>query len=497
VVLLALIGAGLYVSFDDAPEAAPGLGELSRYLTSYAEGEPEEFYKFRDDFQWLSSNSTNTSTGENVVNSGTNETIAANTACVSCNYSFSGGGSNTYSGAYTCTDCIWQITGDFSFYGGGVGNIILAATQLAITAKAYFDIEVAFQAVSLALSSGGSMECGYGTTWTDGDITLNSGKLRLSRSSALTSRPLHSFSRVLGFVTGSGTNEFGCDGLAKLQMIQTQMAFRLILALAQRIFRVTSVSAALLTTLCGGNDGDLSIGSGAAVQVDTTNCSNSNQTWTDTGVVGTSVSQAVGQLDLASGGYLQLLAITSSSLAMYASGLGSFAGNFEVDSDTSGALSSRNILVAKVDNSSVSCPTTSCSVTDCPSSYTCSCSWTLTQGTTVTSNYYCVASYSQTASSSDDSNNGLWALFALFALPLVGIAGLLLMKMAAKKPAAPPVVAKEPEPVYPQYPTVETYTVQQSYPIASVEYPVEMPLSYPAAMDMTYAPVTSPITPAY
>ena len=53
------------------------------------------------------------------------------------------------------------------------------------------------QAVSLALSSGGSMECGYGTTWTDGDITLNSGKLRLSRSSALTSRPLHSFSRVL------------------------------------------------------------------------------------------------------------------------------------------------------------------------------------------------------------------------------------------------------------------------------------------------------------
>ena len=28
VVLLALIGAGLYVSFDDAPEAAPGLGEV-------------------------------------------------------------------------------------------------------------------------------------------------------------------------------------------------------------------------------------------------------------------------------------------------------------------------------------------------------------------------------------------------------------------------------------------------------------------------------------
>jgi hypothetical protein len=107
------------------------------------------------------------------------------------------------------------------------------------------------------------------------------------------------------------------------------------------------------------------------------------------------------------------------------------------------------------------CRGTSCSVTDCPSSYTCSCTWTLTQGTTVTGNYYCVASYSQTASSSDDSNNGLWALFALFALPLVGIAGLLLMKMAAKAAAVPPVLAKEKEAVYPQYPTVENYTVQQ------------------------------------
>ena len=132
--------------------------------------------------------------------------------------------------------------------------------------------------------------------------------------------------------------------------------------------------------------------------------------------------RAVGQLDLASGGYLQVLAITPSSVAMYAGGLGSFAGNFEVDSDAPGAPSSRNVLVAKVDNSSVSCPTTSCSVTDCPFSYTCSCSGTLTQGTNVTSNYYCVASYSQTVSSSDDSNNGLWALFPLFALPLVGIA---------------------------------------------------------------------------
>ena len=56
---------------------------------------------------------------------------------------------------------------------------------------------------------------------------------------------------------------------------------------------------------------------------------------------------------------------------------------------------------------------------------------------------------------------------------VVGIAGLLLMKMAAKPAAAPPVLAKEPEALYPQYPTVETYTVQQSYPIASVEYPVQ------------------------
>ena len=47
------------------------------------------------------------------------------------------------------------------------------------------------------------------------------------------------------------------------------------------------------------------------------------------------------------------------------------------------------------------------------------------------------------------------------------------MKMAAKPAAAPPVLAKEPEALYPQYPTVETYTVQQSYPIASVEYPVQ------------------------
>jgi len=215
-------------------------------------------------------------------------------------------------------------------------------------------------------------------------------------------------------------------------------------------------------------------------------------------------------LDLGSGGYLQLLAITASSLAMYSSRLGSFDGNYEVDSDTSGALSSRNILVAKVDNSSVSCPTTSCTVTDCPSGYSCGCTWTLTQGDQVSTNYYCVSSYSQTQSSDDDSNNGLWALFALFALPLVACAGLALMKICSKPKAAPPVVAKEPipEPIYPQYPTVETYTVhtsypvetsypvQTSYPVASVEYPVEMPHSY-TTTDMTYAPVTSPITPAY
>ena len=102
---------------------------------------------------------------------------------------------------------------------------------------------------------------------------------------------------------------------------------------------------------------------------------------------------------------------------MYASGLGTFARIFQVDSDAPSALSSRNILVAKDDNSSVSCPTTSCPVTDCLSCYSCSRSWTLTQGTTVARNHYCVASYFQTASPSDDSNNGLWALFALFALP--------------------------------------------------------------------------------
>ena len=75
--------------------------------------------------------------------------------------------------------------------------------------------------------------------------------------------------------------------------------------------------------------------------------------------------------------------------------------------------------------------------------------------------------------------------------------GLTLLKMAAKPAAAPRVVAEVPEAVYPQYPTVEIYTVQKSYPIASVEYPVEMPLSYPAGMNMTYAPVTSPNTPAF
>ena len=86
--------------------------------------------------------------------------------------------------------------------------------------------------------------------------------------------------RVTGYVlNASATNEFGADGLSELQLIATQLAFDHILGLPQSIFRVTSVGSSQLTTLCGGNNaGALSIGSGTAVQVGVTNCSNINQT---------------------------------------------------------------------------------------------------------------------------------------------------------------------------------------------------------------------------
>ena len=105
-------------------------------------------------------------------------------------------------------------------------------------------------------------------------------QVRLGKGSTVSGRLLHAFARVTGYVLhASATNEFGVDGLSELQLISTQLAFDHILGLPQSIFRVTSVGSSQLTTLCGGNNaGALSIGSGTAVQVGLTNCSNSNQT---------------------------------------------------------------------------------------------------------------------------------------------------------------------------------------------------------------------------
>ena len=75
----------------------------------------------------------------------------------------------------------------------------------------------------------------------------------------------------------------------------------------------------------------------------------------------------------------------------------SFNGTYELDSDTPGAIPVRPVLVIKVNSSSVSCPTTPCSVTDCPLNFTCECSCALVQATTDPSNCYCVTSYSQNA----------------------------------------------------------------------------------------------------
>ena len=314
-------------------------------------------------------------------------------------------------------------------------------------------------------------------------------QVRLGKGSTVSGRPLHAFARVTGYVlNASATNEFGADGLSELQLIATQLAFDRILGLTQSIFRVTSVGSSQLTTLCGGNDaGALSIGSGTAVQVDLTNCSNSNQTWTDTAEVGASVAQAVGTLDLASGAYLQLLSVTAGSLAMYASGLGSFNGNFEVDSDESGALSSTKVLVIRVSNASVLCPTTSCVVTDCPSGYSCSCSWDLVQGTSNTSNYYCISSYSQTDGSSDESDSSLYALLALLLIPLVCLCAFMLMKHKGNKAEA----CDEEDRRLPQPGAQSGFASQNDpIPVAGDEYPKlepTLPLSYPPT------PVDTPV----
>ena len=105
-------------------------------------------------------------------------------------------------------------------------------------------------------------------------------QVRLGKSPTVSGRPLHAFARVTGYVlNASATNEFGADGLSEPQLIATQLAFDHILGLPQSIFRVTFVGSSQLTTLCGGNNaGALSIGSGTAVQVGVTNCSNINQT---------------------------------------------------------------------------------------------------------------------------------------------------------------------------------------------------------------------------
>lgn len=386
-------------------------------------------------------------------NNGAAVTQTGDFQCSSCTLSYSGGGSHTYSGTQTCIGCEVAITGAYSFFGNGVGSLVYQSTSMLITASAYFQIALTFATCALDISNGGYWESSQSTDATDGSITLNNGRARCTRASSVTTRSSHVFTRVVGFVQTASSAEFGCDGLVNCEFFATRFAWRSVFGLAQTIFRVTSVASSQLTVLCGGNDGDLSVGSGAAVQVDLTNCSNSNQTWTDTGVVGDSVAQAVGTLDLSSGAYLQLLAVTSSSLAMYASGLGSFDGAYELDSDESGALSSTTVLVIKVDNSSVSCPSTTCNVTDCPSSYTCACSWSLTQGDVNSSNYYCVSSYSQsiTGGTGDDSDEGLYGLLALLIIPIACLGALAFMKFKASQEPALLVFSHPADPAPYQY----------------------------------------------
>ena len=99
-----------------------------------------------------------------------------------------------------------------------------------------------------------------------------------------------------------------------------------------------------------------------------------------------------------SGSIVQLANVSNTSNPLYAADYGgTFDGVLELESTATQAIAV-SVAVLKLSNSSVSCPTATCNVTGCPSGYYCECSWAQTQGDVDPSNWYCVATYDQTAS---------------------------------------------------------------------------------------------------
>jgi len=238
-------------------------------------------------------------------------------------------------------------------------------------------------------------------------------------------------------------------------MTATSLLCRLILSSASSAFShgrsllqtdLTTTNPAL--SVCGSvvSGSDLTIGSGASVDVDTS-CTYGSESWDISGTTTTYTTSGLanGNVDVQSGGLLVLSSVTGSPNAFSINGTLTLSGTMEVV--VSAAGDGTTVTLMKW-NSGGSCDNlTSVYVYGCSN-----CSTNVTYSSDGTQCYLQMTfSGLSAATADDDSDEALYFLFFLLLIPIFGIFMWMLMKKTTSTP--PPLVQDEPK----EYPEVRLH----------------------------------------
>jgi hypothetical protein len=446
--LLLLIAAWFGVLFfvsDQDDQAVPEVNEIYTFLQ--ASPKSRQF--------WAMSNYSNTTNGTVTGNQSVagNQTISSDVTYSAGTFTFADAGTMTIEAGITVTfaaDAIVDITAATVF--GGAGTVVFESGATGTwTARVTFDAAVTItnftcSVADVVFASATGVTSSNWTTANQSSIQFRSSNITWSSTTlgGLGEALLNLAGALLSQTSGSVMSiPLTIGGVTTLPAAKSHRGM------------LTTVSGATAST-CGSTYSALTVASGSATHADLS-CTLS----------GTSYSSEVTALSYATGSYSQYIGVSGSGLPLYS---GSVTGldlpTIEVTNTGSG------VFVQELLNYPATTCVTSFAATSwdtCASGYTCS----ITGGA---SGSNCGVFFNQVLTqAADDSNDGLYALFALFACPLALLIGLAIMKLVKPKPLAPIVTEiVEEYPVYsyaaaqPAYPAV--------YPTATAGYDVSMPV---------------------
>ena len=181
----------------------------------------------------------------------------------------------------------------------------------------------------------------------------------------------------------------------------------------------------VVQSTCGDSFADLSIASGAALLA-YVNCTLASNT---------AYSSSAGAVTFASGSYLIFDEVTSSARPLYMGGL-SIPTDLRLEVISTDATLPLSVTLAEYVSGGVCVETSvfaNTSIDGCPSNAMCH----IAAGADSSNSSQCLITYTQYYNSDDGSNDSLYGLFALLALPVFLVIGALALRAAGSKAREP------------------------------------------------------------